>query len=89
MSADDLVPLELNVPEAVPYSKRLADQHAAQAGMSRSEVAERMRQQSEVTEDFDALVEAGKQRQHVWHDHGLKRVCYDAGHPMHEVWLRH
>lgn len=83
------IPVELNVAKPVPYEQRLAEQHAAQAGMSRQEVKDQMASTSEATDDLEALVEKGHQRQHNWHDHGLKRVCYDAGHPMHEVWLKH
>lgn len=83
MSREDSI--KLDVPTPVPYTDQLAETHAAQQGMSREQIADLMREQSEAT--FDP--ETAKPVVHNWIDRGLKLSCEGATHPNHHIWKRH
>ena len=70
----------LSINEEETYQEALS-RHVA-AGASREDVVAFMQKHNNNVIDFDSLPD----QKHNWHDQGEKLSCWDAGHPMHQVW---
>lgn len=86
---DDIITDLADIPRPVPYGVQLQEKHAEQAGMSRDQIVDQMKAESEAVEDLDAIVDRGRQQTHHWVERGLKLSCEGAGHPNHHIWKRH
>lgn len=94
VTRDDM--LILNVPTPVPFSETLADQHKAQSGKSRAEIAAALANgtlQVGTDEDGEPIYaqkpeamfdpETAVAPGHNWVNRGLYYSCEGAGHPNH------
>lgn len=70
---------QLDVPKPMSYEERQAELRAAQAGMSREQIAEQMTAESEGVFDPETAVAPT----HHWVDRGAVMSCEGAGHPTH------
>lgn len=70
----------LDILEDETYQDAL--QRHVEAGAERAELVEFMGAHNNQIIDFDAL----PKQKHNWHDQGEKLSCWNAGHPMHQVW---
>lgn len=55
-----------------------------QADMNYEEIKDLMSKQSDFMLELDNVIP----QKHIWINRGAKLTCENAGHPMHEAWLR-
>ena len=66
------------------YKEEQAELKAEQEQMTREEVHDQMKKQSEFMVELDNL----PSQTHRWINRGIKLTCENGGHPYHESWLR-
>lgn len=71
--------MKLNIPEPQSYQDHKQELNDQQANMSREQIVDRMRSQSEAIFDPETAVKP----RHNWVDRGRVMSCEGAGHPNH------